>query len=107
MATWNLRLGFILLLGLGSSYLRAQQYTISTVAGGGPLPASPAASSVALGYPYAIAADSRGNVYIAIAYAVLKMDPTGALSAVAGAGTPGDSGDGGPATNAQIGVPMA
>ncbi|HTX39115.1 MAG TPA: NHL repeat-containing protein [Bryobacteraceae bacterium] len=79
------------------------QYTISTVAGGGLLPSAKDATSAAIGPPFSIAADLRGNIFIGIGYGVLKMDSTGALTPVAGMGTPGDSGDGGPALKAQVG----
>jgi sugar lactone lactonase YvrE len=90
---------------LASAALIAQtgQYTISTVVGGGLLPSVLTATSAAIGQPFSIAADHQGNIFIGIGYGVLKMDPTGALTPVAGTGTPGDSGDGGPALKAQVG----
>jgi len=61
----------------------------------------PAPSSVR-----SVAADGDGNTYIADsdAYEVLKLTPGGVLSVVAGNGTSGFSGDGGPATSAQLSV---
>jgi uncharacterized protein (TIGR03437 family) len=54
--------------------------------------------------PQSVAVDSTGNLYIADAQArVRKVSPTGGIiTTVAGTGTPGYSGDGGPAANAQL-----
>ncbi|MFZ3265841.1 MAG: hypothetical protein WA172_17675 [Terriglobales bacterium] len=80
------------------------QYSINTIAGGGPngLPALQAS----FGYPESMAFDSSGNVYIAESYAsqVLKVSTSGTVTVVAGNGTSGYSGDGGPATSAALGA---
>lgn len=57
--------------------------------------------------PYRIAVDSKGNVYIAQAfYVVRKIDiKTGVISRYAGNATKGYSGDGGLAINAQLNEP--
>jgi sugar lactone lactonase YvrE len=55
--------------------------------------------------PSAIAIDSAGNLFIGDRYRVRKVDVTGTISTVAGRGFLGTSGDGGPATNAEFGVP--
>jgi sugar lactone lactonase YvrE len=88
-----------------AAHLLAQtpQYTISTISGGGLLPSGQVATSAAIGRPQAIAVDGHGNLFIGIGYGVLKLDPTGTLTPVAGTGTAGDSGDGGLATKAQVG----
>ena len=54
--------------------------------------------------PSAVAADSAGNLFIADSYnaRVRKVTAGGVISTVAGAGTVGFSGDGGPATSAGI-----
>ena len=49
-----------------------------------------------------IAVDGHGNVLIAETYRVRKVDGAGIITTVAGTGEPGDSGDGGPATEAQL-----
>jgi sugar lactone lactonase YvrE len=83
-----------------------QTYTIQTVAGGG-LPENIAGLSASLGAVYGIAADQAGNVYIALAdySVVLRLDGSGRLTRVAGRGTAGFSGDGGPVTAAQLSNP--
>jgi trimeric autotransporter adhesin len=96
-----------LLLGLvaGGAAL-AQQYTISTVAGGAP-PATPAAgTSISLGQPQRVTADSAGNVYFTSLNCVFRLDPTGNVTLVAGNSRAGFSGDGGPAVQAQLNAPM-
>ncbi len=83
---------------------------ISTVAGtgtggfggdGGP------ATSAQLNFPTGVAVDSSGNLFIADTGndRIRKVDTSGNISTVAGTGTPGFSGDGGPATSAQLNFP--
>lgn len=54
-----------------------------------------------------IAADAGGNVYMAAKWAhrIFRINPEGVLSALAGSGEEGFSGDGGPAANAEISRP--
>src|SRR3954447_23089706 len=54
--------------------------------------------------PFGIACDAAGNLYIAegAGQRILKMDTKGNLTAIAGNGTKGDSGDGGPALEGQF-----
>lgn len=61
-----------------------------------------------LNLPSAIAYDSQGNLYIAETgrHVVHKVDPSGIITTVAGTGTQGFSGDGGPATLAQLDSPQ-
>ena len=65
------------------------------------------ATSAELYAPDRVATDSAGNVYISEFgnNRVRKIDTTGIISTVAGTGTPGYSGDGGPATRAEINIP--
>jgi uncharacterized protein (TIGR03437 family) len=90
----------------GHAVLFAQQYTISTVAGGVP-PATPApASSIPIGPPQRIASDGSGNFYFTSLNAVFRLDASGTITLIAGNSRPGFSGDGGPATQAQLNGPQ-
>jgi trimeric autotransporter adhesin len=84
-----------------------QTYTISTLAGGG-LPVGIPGKSAGLhrGEPQVVAADRAGNLFFVYENAVLRLDgTTSILTLVAGNGTPGYSGDNGPATRAQLASP--
>ena len=84
---------------------------ISTVAGngirrfsgdGGP------ATEAALGWPYGVAVDTAGHVFVADTqnHRIRRIDAhTGSISSVAGNGSWGFSGDGGPATAAMLRFP--
>ena len=64
-----------------------------------------AATSAGLAYPYAVALDGAGNVYIGEVARVRKVTvSSGIISTVAGIGTYGYAGDGGSAVTAQVGV---
>jgi len=85
-------------------------YTISTVAGNGTSGSSGdggPASSAELGYPSGVAVDGAGNLFIADTFnaRIRKVTPAGAISTVAGNGTRGFTGDGGPATSAELRLP--
>ncbi|HSC09716.1 MAG TPA: choice-of-anchor Q domain-containing protein [Rhodanobacteraceae bacterium] len=61
-----------------------------------------------IGSPGAVTADASGNVYFSSsADLIFKLDPQGMLQRIAGNGTPGYSGDGGPATQAQLNFPLS
>ncbi|MGD0798642.1 MAG: Ig-like domain repeat protein, partial [Acidobacteriaceae bacterium] len=80
---------------------------ISTVAGNGTYGFSGdggPATSAELQNPIGVAVDSSGNLYIADASneRIRRVTPEGAISTVAGTGTPGYSGDGGAATGAEL-----
>lgn len=62
------------------------------------------ARDASLGYIEALAVDAAGNVYAAdsASFYVRKITPQGTISIVAGNGTKGASGDGGPARNASL-----
>ncbi len=70
---------------------------ISTVAGPFGMPSD----------PLAVAVDALGNVFIADfgSSVIRKVNPAGVISIVAGTGSAGYSGDGGPATDAQLDCP--
>jgi len=60
------------------------------------------ATSVSLSYPSGVALDAAGNLYIAENNRIRKVSPLGIISTVAGSGTYGFGGDGGPATSALL-----
>ena len=65
------------------------------------------ATSATFRFPAGIAFDIKGNLYIAdgLNNRVRKVDTSGIISTVAGNGTGGFSGDGGPAVNAELRAP--
>jgi sugar lactone lactonase YvrE len=78
---------------------------IFTVAGGGNSGDGSYATDAWLGLPRGITIDANGNLYIADGWhhSIRKVDnTTGYISTIAGNKTSGDSGDGGPATSAQL-----
>ena len=86
------------------------RFTISTVAGtgkrgmsgdGGP------ATDALIGRPSAVALDAYGSVYIAefFNHRIRKITTDGTITTIAGTGTPGYNGDGGPAEKAQTSNP--
>src|SRR5689334_23350947 len=96
---------FVLIFAVCSAAVPAQQYVISTYAGGAPPVAAPVqGTSVSVGAPISVAADETGNVYFASPdlNAVFKLDPSGVVTRVAGNSKPGYSGDGGRATDAKL-----
>ncbi len=98
----------LLLAGLSTvAWAQQFQYRTSTIAGGAlPLTPFPAFNS-SIGAPVATAADASGNVYFLSLNCVFKVDQTLTMSLVAGNSTAGYSGDGGPATSAQLNGPTA
>src|SRR5271157_2396715 len=83
---------------------------ISTVAGNGTLGYAGdngPALRAQLNNPYGIAVDSVGNLYIADTadQRIRKVSSSGTIATVAGNGTPGFSGDSGPAPTAQLNSP--
>ncbi|HEX3742505.1 MAG TPA: hypothetical protein VHW09_01185 [Bryobacteraceae bacterium] len=100
--------GNILIADTGNCRIRkVTKGIITTIAGngvcaytgdGGP------ATQAELSYPRSVAADAAGNVYITDTgnARVRKIDTNGNMSTIAGTGTQGYSGDGGPSTAAQV-----
>ena len=87
----------------------AQFYNISTIAGNGLIQfqgGSQAVNTVQI-VPTAVAVDPSGNSYVSDTYfnQVFRITPGGVISVYAGNGQPGFSGDGGPATAAQLSIP--
>jgi hypothetical protein len=85
--------------------------TIATVAGDGTAAYSgdgEAATSASLNYPYSVAVDSSGNLFVADTHnnVIRRVDVlTGIITTVAGNGTAAYSGDGGIATSASLNTP--
>jgi NHL repeat-containing protein len=93
--------GFLVLCCAGA----AQQYVISTVAGGAP-PAMPVRGVDLPINTRGVATDAAGNVYFTSTLdCVFKLDPNGIVTLAAGNSRPGYSGDGGPAASAQLNSP--
>lgn len=59
--------------------------------------------------PTGVATDKLGNIYIADFWScrIRKIDPSGIINTIAGTGIQGFSGDGGPATNADLFLPWS
>jgi hypothetical protein len=55
-----------------------------------------------IGFQWYIATDTAGNVYFSSLNCVFKLDMSGVVTRIAGTSRPGFSGDGGPATSAQL-----
>ena len=85
---------------------RVSNGAITTVAGNGTQGFSGdngPATSAQLSNPYAVAVDSAGNLYIAdMVNNRIRKVSNGVITTVAGGGTQGLGGDGGPATSAQL-----
>ncbi len=82
-------------------------WIIETVAGNADVADGGPATAAQLSSPIGVAVDSDDNIYIADTnnHRIRKVDGDGNISTVAGDGTPGDGGDGGPATSAQLNAP--
>lgn len=106
--------GNLYIADLGNARVRrvAPDGTITTIAGGGPLPAggsnngSPA-TMLALSAPRNLAFDTSGNLYISDfgGQSVYQMAANGSLTTFAGTGVAGASGDNGAAILAQLNSP--
>ncbi len=99
----------LLLLALAVPSMRGQSYNIFPFAGGGLPPFPTPALAISIGGQYSsAAADGAGNVYVAdnIAQVVYKVSG-GTVTLFAGTGQSGYSGDGGPATSAELNTPRS
>ena len=79
-----------------------QSYIVSTVAGGAAPPTPVQAVHASFGPAQSVVADTSQNVYFTSDSCVFKVDAQGILTRIAGTGRPGYSGDGGPASAAQL-----
>lgn len=76
---------------------------ITTFAGGGAtLNDGGPATNANIGLPRNVYGDKKGNFYIASDARIRKIDKSGIITTIAGTGVSGLSGDGGPATAAQL-----
>jgi uncharacterized protein (TIGR03437 family) len=108
--------GNLFIADLGNSRVRriSPDGRITTVAGGGNLPAGgpnegTLATLLALDAPRNLAMDSLGNLYISDFHAqrVYRLDTSGVLTTAVGTGVAGFGGDGGPAAASRIAYPTA
>jgi sugar lactone lactonase YvrE len=86
--------------------------SIETVAGGGTVKPANAkdgtrATKLRLSHPSYLAIDGSGNVYFSdfLENVVMRIDTSGGVTRIAGTGKAGYSGDGGPATKAELSFP--
>ena len=108
-------LGNLYVADLGNGRVRkiSPAGTITTVAGGGSIPAAgnngTAATLLSLNAPRNVAWDKRGSIYISdfTAHRVYRLTPDGSLVTAAGSGTQGFGGDGAAAVDAQLAFPAA
>ncbi len=106
-------LGNLYIADTGNHSIRevmASTGVIATVAGTGACGFSgdgDAATSAALCSPGGVAADGNGNIFIADTanHAIRMVTPDGLIHTITGQGTPGFSGDGGPAVSASLNLP--
>jgi sugar lactone lactonase YvrE len=114
---WTLALAAVAALGLAKAPARAAAFPVSgasiwTIAGGDGLPAladdGGPAIDAALKGPWGIAVDRAGNVFVADTgdNVVRRIDTTGIITRVAGNGTSGSLGDGLPAVDAELNLPI-
>jgi uncharacterized protein (TIGR03437 family) len=106
--------GYLYIADLGNARVRrvAPDGTITTIAGGGPLPAGganegSAATMLALSAPRNLAFDTSANLYISDfgGQRVYRMAVDASLTTIAGTGVAGASGDNGVASLAQVNSP--
>ncbi len=66
------------------------------------------ATAASLNRPYEVVTDNAGNIYFAEEsnHVIRKVNSAGIISTIAGTGTEGYTGDGGPAINAKLAIPQ-
>src|SRR4029453_2370410 len=104
----NISFSVVFLVGFNLSGF-TQSSTITTYAGlGRALPDSSApAITQAIGFPSSVIPDTAGGFYLASSdhHRIYRVAGDGTLTVIAGTGIEGFSGDGGPATSAQLNNP--
>ncbi|HXM41748.1 MAG TPA: hypothetical protein VN924_10870 [Bryobacteraceae bacterium] len=106
----SIRIWLLLAASMATAWPQAPQFTITTVAGNGSAGYSGdggPATNAELNGPRGVTEDLFGNLYIAEFYGqrVRKVTPGGTITTFAGNGIQGFSGDGGPATSAELNGP--
>ena len=101
---------FLVFFFLCSNFTEINAQIISTYAGTGSLGSSGdggPATAATFHFISGTAADSKGQIYITGQFdpRIRKVDAAGLITTIAGTGAAGFSGDGGPATAAEIGIP--
>ena len=90
--------------------LNLQNGALTTVAGDGVCRAGPdgPAAATSFNVPISVVIDPQGNLLVSdFSYRVRRIDlAKGTVSTLTGDGTNGSKGEGGPATHAQIGIPL-
>ena len=103
--TAPLRGAIVVLTTIMAAFLVAQTnippYVISTIAGNGLGDGGPAKQAELI-RPLAVAVDASGNIYVGDSNQVRKVSAGGTISTYAGTGVVGTTGDGGPATAADL-----
>jgi uncharacterized protein (TIGR03437 family) len=93
--------------GAAAAQFQRATYQIATVAGSGQIGDGGPATAAQMGAIQGVAVDRLGNVYLSDSdhHRVRKIDTRGVITTLAGTGFAGFSGDGGPATAAQLDTP--
>lgn len=99
------------LLSAAAAMCQSLPYRISTLAGSGAVVFTGeggAATGARLVDPDSAARDAAGNIYITDSFLnlVLRVSPSGVITRFAGTGAAGFAGDGGPALQARMNVPL-
>ncbi len=100
----------VILLTRGGGALPTAAPRIATVAGTGVNADGPdgrPATATGLAHPIAVALDSDGRLYVVDGNQVRRINAGGTITAIAGTGRAGFSGDGGPATSADLHGPQS
>src|SRR5438874_1596166 len=94
--TYNIRIRKVSADGIIRTVAGNGSFSCSYSGDGGPATGAQLCAS-------AVAVDSAGNLFISVDNRIRKVAADGIITTVAGGGSPGYSGDGGPAINAQLG----